>query len=97
MPEFSTKVERAIDDRVKAPLTPGQPIDLAVDMTPTAAVVRAGEILELAIASRPSLLGVPVRDGFVTYEGPLPPYVARNTLLHGARTSLELTMARSPS
>jgi hypothetical protein len=33
-----------------------------------------------------------VRDGFLSYEGyALPQYIARNTMLHGARTTLELT------
>lgn len=92
MPEFSSKAEQAIDDRIKMPLVPGEPVDLLVNMTPTAAVLRAGDTLELAIASRPALLAASVRDGFLSYEGyALPQYIARNTMLHGARTSLELT------
>lgn len=95
--EYSTRAERAIDDRVKAPLEPGRPIDLEVNMTPTAAVVRRGDVLELAVASRPGLLAVPVRAGFVSFEAPLPPYIARNTLLHGDGTVLELTALQATS
>ena len=92
MPEFSTRAELAIDDRVKTPLVPGEPVDLQVNMTPTAAVLHAGDTLELAVASRPALLAASVRDGFLSYEGyALPQYIARNTMLHGARTALELT------
>jgi hypothetical protein len=71
---------------------PGEPVDLQVNMTPTAAVLHAGDTLELAVASRPALLAASVRDGFLSYEGyALPQYIARNTMLHGARTALELT------
>lgn len=96
MAEFSTRAEQAIDDRIKTPLVPGEPIDLVVNMTPTAAVLQAGDTLELAIASRPALLAVSVADGFLSYEGyGLPQYIARNTLLHGARTALEVTVLPS--
>jgi len=96
MAEFSTRAEQAIDDRIKTPLVPGEPIDLIVNMTPTAAVLHAGDTLELAIASRPALLAVSVADGFLSYEGyGLPQYIARNTLLHGARTALDVTVLPS--
>ena len=92
MAEFSTRAEIAIDDRVKTPLVPGEPVDLVVNMTPTAAVLQAGDTLELAVASRPALLAASVREGFLSYEGyGLPQYIARNTLVHGAGTTLELT------
>lgn len=92
MPEFSTAAERAIDDRIKTPLVPGEPVDLVVNMTPTAAMLHAGDTLELAVASRPALLAASVKDGFLSYEGyALPQYIARNTMLHGTRTALELT------
>lgn len=97
MPEYSTRAEQAIDDRIKTPLVPGEPVDLIVNMTPTAAVLHAGDTLELAVASRPALLAVSVADGFLSYEGyGLPQYIARNTLLHGARTALEVTLLPSP-
>ena len=98
MPDYSTRAEQAIDDRIKTPLVPGEPVDLIVNMTPTAAVLHAGDTLELAVASRPALLAVPVRDGFLSYEGyGLPQYIARNTLLHGVRTALEVTVLSSPA
>lgn len=97
MPEYSTRAEQAIDDRIKTPLVPGEPVDLIVNMTPTAAVLHAGDTLELAVASRPALLAVSVADGFLSYEGyGLPQYIARNTLLHGTRTALEVTLLPSP-
>jgi putative CocE/NonD family hydrolase len=93
MPEFSTRAERAIDDRIRTPLIPNEPVDLTVNMTPTAAVLHAGDTLELAVASRPALLAASVKDGFLSYEGyALPQYIARNTMLHGARTALDLTI-----
>jgi putative CocE/NonD family hydrolase len=92
MPEYSTKAEVAIDDRRLTPLRPNEPVGLVVNMTPTAAVLHAGDTLELAVASRPALLAVSVKDGFLSYENyALPPYIARNTMHHGARTTLELT------
>ena len=94
MPEVSTTAEIAIDDRVLTPLKPNEPIDLVVNMTPTAAALHAGDTLELAIASRPALLAVPVKDGFLSYEGyALPQYIARNTVWHGSRTALDVTAA----
>lgn len=92
MADVSTRAERAIDGRIKTPLVPGEPVDLLVNMTPTAAVLHAGDTLELAVASRPALLAASVRDGFLSYEGySLPQYIARNTMLHGSWTALELT------
>lgn len=97
MPDVSTKAEVAIDDRVLTPLKPHEPVDLIVNMTPTAAVLHAGDTLELAVASRPALLGVSVKDGFLSYEGyALPQYIARNTMLHGSRTALDVTVMDSP-
>lgn len=92
MPEVSTKAEIAIDDRILTPLVPNEPVDLIVNMTPAAAVLHAGDTLELAVASRPALLAVSVKDGFLSYENyALPQYIARNTLFHGPRTMLEVT------
>jgi predicted acyl esterase len=92
MADVSTRAEHAIDDRLLAPLKPGEPVDLIVNMTPTAAVLHAGDMLELAVASRPALLAPSVGEGFLAYEGyALPQYIARNTMLHGPRTRLELT------
>jgi uncharacterized protein len=93
MPDVSTRAEYAIDDRVLTPLRPNEPVDLNVNLTPTAAVLHAGDTLELAVASRPALLAPSVREGFLAYEGyALPQYIARNTMLHGERTALTLTV-----
>jgi predicted acyl esterase len=82
--------EVAIDPRSREPLRPNEAIDLRFSMTPAVASLETGDRLELTIASRPERVHVPVREGFVLPEAPVP-YFARNTLHLGAGTSIELT------
>jgi hypothetical protein len=79
------------DSRALDPLEPGAAVDLRFSLTPAAALVRAGERLELSIASRTDLLPLRVRDGFVAPDMPVPPFFALNTLYFGEGTFLEVT------
>ena len=92
MPEASSPGEIAIDPLTHTPLVPSEPTPLRFSLAPAAALVRAGETLALRIASRTDLLHIPVRDGYVVPDMPVPPCFARNTILLGRETRLELTL-----
>jgi hypothetical protein len=83
--------EIVLDTRGLAPLVPNVAVDLRFSLTPAAALVRAGERLELSIASRTDLLALRVRDGFIAPDLPVPPFFALNTLHFGAGTFIEWT------
>ena len=72
------------------PAKSAQPVLLRFSLTPAAAVIRAGEALELDLASRTDLLHIPAREGFIVPDMAVPPYFARNTVHHGPETFLEL-------
>src|SRR5262249_23819070 len=87
----SGRCEIAIDTGTRQPLHAGKPELLRFSLTPAAAVIRAGEALELDLTSGTDLLGIPVRDGFIVPDMAVPPYFARNTIHHGPETFLELS------
>jgi predicted acyl esterase len=86
-----SRCEIAIDTAVRQPLRAGEPVLLRFSLTPAAAVIRKGEVLELDLASRTDLLHIPVRDGFIVPDMAVPPYFARNMIHHGPETFLELS------
>jgi predicted acyl esterase len=89
--ERGSRCEIAIDTAVRQPLRAGEPVLLRFSLTPAAAVIRKGEVLELDLASRTDLLHIPVRDGFIVPDMAVPPYFARNMIHHGPETFLELS------
>ncbi len=89
--ERGSRCEIAIDTATRQPLRPNEPVLLRFSLTPAAAVIRAGEALELDLASRTDLLHIPARDGFIVPDMAVPPYFARNTIHHGPETFLELS------
>jgi predicted acyl esterase len=56
------------------PLAPGEPVALSFSLTPAPARLRAGEILQLDVASRTDLL----RNAVLQFDIPAPPYFSRN-------------------
>jgi hypothetical protein len=88
----SSPGEIAINPAAHAPLIPNEPVTLRFSLTPAATRLAQGERLELLIASRTDLLHIPVRDGYVVPDMPVPPYFARNTIRCGAETYLEISM-----
>jgi len=92
MEAASSPGELAIDPATHAPLVPNEAVTLRFSLTPAATRIAAGERLELQIASRTDLLHLPMRDGYVVPDLPVPPYFARNTILCGAETFLEMSV-----
>jgi uncharacterized protein len=88
--ERGSRCEIAIDTATRQPLRANEPVPLRFSLTPAAAVIRAGEALELDLASRTDLLHIPAREGFIVPDMAVPPYFARNTVHHGPETFLEL-------
>lgn len=88
----SSRCEIAIDLQRPLPLAPNEPVVLRFSLTPAAAVLRAGETLELAVASRTDHLleGVAPSDGYIVPDMAVPPYFARNTIFAGEESYLEL-------
>lgn len=92
MDAASSPGEIAIDPTAHQPLVPHEAVVLRFSLTPAATHLAAGERLELCIASRTDLLHIPVRDGYIVPDMPAPPYFARNTILCGTETFLELSV-----
>jgi uncharacterized protein len=90
-PGRGSRNEIAINTTVRQPLRRHDPVLLRFSLTPAAAVIRAGDALELDLASRSDFLNIPARDGFIVPDMAVPPYFARNTIHHGPESFLELT------
>lgn len=86
----STACEIAIDTTRPEPLTPDVPVDLAFSLTIGPVRLQPGERLRLDIASRTDLLRSNVSEGYVQFDMPVPPYLARNTVHYGPETVLEV-------
>src|SRR5262249_57816435 len=86
-----TRSALAHTTRVPQPLRRHDPVLLRFSLTPAAAVIRAGDALELDLASRSDFLNIPARDGFIVPDMAVPPYFARNTIHHGPESVLALT------
>jgi len=86
-----SRCEIAISVGTPEPLISDEPVMLRFSLTPAAALVRAGETLELDIASRTDLFKLAVSEGFVVPDMPVPPYFARNIIHHGPDSFLEIT------
>ncbi|MDJ0447035.1 CocE/NonD family hydrolase [Methylocystis sp. JR02] len=85
-----TACEIVHDTSAPMPLEPGVPVDLAFSLTPGPTELRPGDRLRLDLASRLDLLRSNVSNGYVHFDLPGPPYLARNTLHYGAGSYLTL-------
>lgn len=93
-----SSVEIVIDSGVRAPLVPGEPVDLRFSLTPGPVRIAAGERLRLDVASRTDLLRKGPGDGYAQFDLPVPPYLCRNTLHFGGASWIEVdVMSPAPT
>lgn len=100
-PDRGSACEIAIDTK-RAPLTPGEAVELRFTLTPGPVTLQPGERLRLDIASRTDLLRKDPSDGYAQFDLPVPPYFSRNTIHHGSASWIEVdtvtpTQAATPA
>jgi hypothetical protein len=96
-PGRDTACEIVHDTAVREPLQPDVPVALAFSLTPGPTRLQAGDRLRLDVASRVDLLRSDVSHGYVHFDLPGQPYLARNTLHYGPGTYLTVTEAGPPT
>jgi uncharacterized protein len=89
-PSRGTRCEIAIDTDVAEPLVPGEPVTLMFSLTPAPVLVRKGEQMRLAIASRTDLLRSDQSHDHAHFDCQVPPYFSRNTIHCGEDSYVEL-------